>query len=204
IPDYFQEHDPQRWMALMAENPLGALITVHAGLPVVNHLPLLCEQESSGGLRLCGHMARANPQWQQLATGETATVLFQGPHAYVSPSWYGSPGVPTWNYAVVHLVGKGRLIEDELETEALVERITAIYEAREPVPWQPQLSGERRTKLLGMIVGFEIRVDKIEAKFKLSQNRPVEDQQAVVNHLTAAGTPQSMAVAALMRPRLKG
>ncbi len=126
------------------------------------------------------------------------TCIFQGPHAYVSPSWYSSPGVPTWNYAVVHLRGKPRLIESESELEAVVQRLTHVYESHMPNPWKPNLEGERRTKLLSMIVGFEIEVMDIQAKFKLSQNRPLEDQQTVVKKLGQSSNQTEVAVAKLI------
>lgn len=149
-------------------------------------------------------MARANPQWQQFSTCDQVLTVFQGPHAYVSPSWYSSPGVPTWNYAVVHLRGRPRLIESEDELEALVERLTHVHESKMPIPWKANLSGERRTKLLNMIVGFEIEITDIQGKFKLSQNRPLVDQQNVIGKLARSNDQTEIAVANLMSGCLHG
>jgi transcriptional regulator len=202
IPDLFKESDPERLAALIRDYPFGMLITVRDGLPFVSHLPFLYERRSGGVPVLLGHVAKANPQWQDLAQNQTALVVFQGPHAYVSPSWYESPGVPTWNYVAIHIYGKARLIEDDASVEKLVEQFTAVYESKYPNPWKPNLSGERRAKLLGAIIGFEIEVREIQGKFKLSQNRPVEDQRSVVNQL--GQSPLTSEVAKLMKANLKG
>ena len=197
-PDHFKETNPEHIAALIEGYPFGILVTAPDGLPFVSHLPFLFESTAGAHGKLLGHMARANPQWQHLATGGKALAVFQGPHAYVSPSWYSSPGVPTWNYAVVHLYGKPRLIEDEAELAALLERLTNTYESHRQNPWEPKLSGERSAKLLGMIVGFEIEITEVQGKFKLSQNRPAEDQQRVIEELSKSSAQLEVAVAKLM------
>jgi len=198
IPEHFKETNPARISALIESHPFGMLVTAPEGVPFVSHLPFIFERPAGTQGKLRGHMARANPQWQHFSIGSEVLAVFQGPHAYVSPSWYSSPGVPTWNYAVVHLRGKPRLIESESELEALVERLTHVYESHMPSPWKPNLAGERRAKLLNMIVGFEIEVTDIQAKFKLSQNRPLEDQQSVVEKLGQSSNQTEVAVAKLM------
>ena len=202
IPEHFKETNPERIAALIDRNSFGMLVTVIDGAPFVSHLPFIFEQLAGSKGKLLCHMARANPQWRHFSSGSEVLVVFQGPHAYVSPSWYSSPGVPTWNYAVVHLRGKPRLIEDASELEALVERQTHFYENHMPSPWIPNLAGQRRTKLLNMIVGFEIEIADIQAKFKLSQNRPTEDQQSIVEKLEQSGNQTEFAVANLMSATL--
>jgi transcriptional regulator len=198
IPEHFKETNPARISALIAGHPFGMLVTAPEGVPFVSHLPFLFERSAGSQGKLLGHMARANPQWQHFSTGSEVLAVFQGPHAYVSPSWYSSPGVPTWNYAVVHLRGKPRLIAGEAELEALLEKLTRVHESPMPSPWEPKLTGERRAKLLDMIVGFEIEVTHIQGKFKLSQNRPLEDQQNVVKALSLSNNQTDTAVAELM------
>ena len=122
--------------------------TTRDGAPFVNHLPFLLERPQGLPVGLLGHMAQANPHRQDLAEGQETLAVFQSPHAYVSPNWYGSPGVHTWNYAAVHLRGKARLIEDGDELETLLARQTLAQETRVPPPWQPNLSRERRTQML--------------------------------------------------------
>ncbi|MDP1644934.1 MAG: FMN-binding negative transcriptional regulator [Thiobacillus sp.] len=198
IPKHFKETNPARISALIKGHPLGMLVTAPEGVPFVSHLPFIFERSAGSQGKLLGHMARANPQWQHFESGSEVLAVFQGPHAYVSPSWYSSPGVPTWNYAVVHLRGNPRLIEGETELEALVEQLTHVHESHMPSPWKPNLTGERRSKLLNMIVGFEIEITHIQGKFKLSQNRPLEDQQHVVEKLSQSNNQTDTAVAKLM------
>lgn len=201
IPDHFKETDPERLVALLRDYPFGMLVTVRAGLPCVNHIPLLYERRQDGTQVLRGHVAKANPQWQDLAENQTALVVFQGPHAYVSPRWYEIPGVPTWNYAVVHVYGKARLLHDASALEALLVQLTTVYESTQSTPWKPELSGEHREKLLGMIVGFEIEIQEMQGKFKLSQNRPENDRHNVIQQLQKS--PFTSAVATLMQAKLE-
>ena len=198
IPESFKETNPERISALIEGHPFGMLVTAPAGVPFISHLPFLFERSTGSQGKLLGHMARANPQWQHFTTNREVLAVFQGPHAYVSPSWYASPGVPTWNYAVAHLRGKPRLIEGESELETLLEQLTHVHESPMPNPWQPDLTGEWRSKLLNMIVGFEIEITDIQAKFKLSQNRPPEDQQRVAKKLSQSSNQTEAAVAKLM------
>jgi transcriptional regulator len=198
VPDYFSETGPERISTLVNAYPFGILVTAPEGIPFVSHLPFLFEQSSGSDGKLLGHMARANSQWQHFASGSEVLVVFQGPHAYISPSWYSSPGVPTWNYAVVHVRGKPHLIEDESILESQITKLTHIHESGMPCPWKPEPAGERREKLLGMIVGFEIEITDIQGKFKLSQNRPIEDQRRVVEELSHSSSQTEIAVARLM------
>lgn len=201
IPDHFKEADPERLVALLRDYPFGMLTTVRAGLPFVSHIPFLYERRLDGVQVLRGHVAKANPQWQDLAENQTALVVFQGPHAYVSPKWYEAPGVPTWNYAVVHVYGKARLLHNATELEKLLMELTAVHESIQPVPWQSELSSEHRDKLLGMIVGFEIEIQEIQGKFKLSQNRSQTDRKNVIEQLEKSLF--TSAVATLMQAKLE-
>jgi len=175
------------------------LITAPDGAPYVSHLPFLFEASSTTQGKLLGHMARANPQWQDFEKNDEVLVIFQGPHAYVSPSWYTSPGVPTWNYAIVHVQGKARITQTDGELENLLQRLTAEHETDSPSSWKPELDEQRREKLFGMIVGFEIEITDIKAKFKLSQNRPPEDQQNVTEKLSRSQDQTERAVALFMQ-----
>lgn len=198
IPDHFKETNPERILALIESNPFGALITAPEGVPFVSHLPFLFKLSNSLQGKLLGHIARANPQWQHFTESSEVLVVFQGPHAYVSPSWYSSPGVPTWNYAVVHLRGKPKLIEDYAELGVLVEQLTHIHESHMQTPWKPNLTGEQHSKLLSMIVGFQIEITDIQGKFKLNQNRSIEDQQRVIQELKKSNYQTNTSVAKLM------
>jgi transcriptional regulator len=195
---HFKESDTARISALIEDYPFATLITAPEGLPYVSHLPFLFEPTAGAKGRLLGHMARANPQWRHFPAADGVLALFQGPHAYISPAWYASPGVPTWNYAVVHIRGSARLIDDDSALEALLERMTHVHESHMPNPWSPSLSAGRRSTLLKMIVGFSIDITEIQAKFKLSQNRPIEDRQRVVAALNRSPNQTENALARLM------
>jgi transcriptional regulator len=159
------------------------------------HLPLVVKDEGPHGV-LEGHFAKANSHWQSLANRETL-VVFPGPHSYVSPSLYAEQlSVPTWNYIAIHASGPLQLLEDETSKEAL---LTGLIQASEPAyadQWHNLPDGYRRTMLAG-IVGLRIPIERIEGKFKISQNRPEPDRRAV-HSAHAAGTPDQQALAAWM------
>jgi transcriptional regulator len=200
IPPHFKEDNLDRLASLIRDHSFGLLITLHDGLPFASHLPFLFERRDPAPSVLLGHMARANPQWHDLAQHQSALAVFLGPHAYVSPSWYESPGVPTWNYAAVHIYGQAHLIQDPDSLEKLVAKFTTVYESKQPTPWTPNLSPDRRAKSLAAIVGFEIEAHEIQGKFKLNQNRSPADQQSVLTHLNQS--PLTSELATLMQANL--
>ncbi|OIQ93970.1 protease synthase and sporulation protein PAI 2 [mine drainage metagenome] len=204
IPEHFRETDSERISSLIAAYPFGALVTAEGGPPMVSHLPFLFEPDSGHEGKLLCHLARANPQCRQLiemqAQGKTVLAVFQGPHAYVSPSWYAGPGVPTWNYAAVHVYGRVRLIEAETELKALLEKLTRAHEANIAEPWTGMLP--EQAPMLRMILGLEIEVTEIQGKFKLSQNRSAEDQRRVIRALEDSASPLETGVSALMAANL--
>jgi len=198
IPESFKVENPERLAALIRDNSFGMLITAPEGVPFITHLPFLLEPSAGKHGKLLGHMARANPQWRHFAPDTEVLAVFQGPHAYISPSWYLAPNVPTWNYAVAHVRGIPRLIEDPAELDALVERLTQHHESEMPSPYQSEHADALRAKLLDMIVGFEIEITELQGKFKLSQNRSQEEQRSVIEGLNQADNPHAAAVAKLM------
>jgi transcriptional regulator len=182
IPEQFIEEDFKRIIDLVKNNPFGMLITEHDGSPCISHLPFLIESNTGSYGKLIGHMARDNSQWKSLTETESVIVVFNGAHGYVSPILYSTPGVPTWNYAVVHLHGKPTVIEDSAGVENILEKLTTRFESNKPDPWKLSFPIEK-SKLLQMIVGFEVEIQKIEGKFKLSQNRKPQEQQNIINEL---------------------
>jgi transcriptional regulator len=170
----------------------ATLITSDAGKIITSHLPVLLDEK---GNVLRSHMARANDQWKQLTTGGEVLCIFHGPHAYISPSWYEQQHtVPTWNYAVVHVYGKPTLV-DEAELKQIVFDTTAKYESGMPKPWTIPLSDREIDQMLKAIVGFKIEITRLEAKFKLGQNRSREDQDKMLLNLQAAPDDESRALA---------
>jgi len=198
IPRPFALRKPSQITRLVAEHPFATLVTVSALEPHVSHVPLQFVDDGPNGT-LLGHMARANPHWQHFADGPSVAV-FHGPHAYVSPSWYAEPAtaVPTWNYSVVHMHGLAEIMDDESEKRALLDDMIRRYEGARAQPWKLQLEGRPLDALLGAIVGFRIRVERIDAKFKLSQNRSPEDRERVIGALRGEGYADASATAEWM------
>jgi transcriptional regulator len=175
VPDHFREDRPDVLAAAMREIGFATLVT--DGLNA-NHLPMLPD----GGV-LRGHVARANSVWK--AGDGAALAIFLGPHAYVSPSWYPSKAeagkaVPTWNYITVHARGSIRWIQDADWLRAHVTALSATHEAPRPEPWKvSDAPANYIDSLLRAIVGFELTIETLEGKYKLSQNRSEADQQGV-------------------------
>ena len=204
IPPHFRADDPDALFALIEGNAFGTLVTSGPAGLHVSHLPFIAERDAHGKLRLLAHLARANPQSAVLEEATHLVAIFQGPHGYISPGWYQNhPSVPTWNYAVAHAHGRARMM-DEAELHELVIRLSNTYEAGRPKPWRAgDLPADFVSMMLKSITGFEIEVEKLEGKFKMSQNRPAEIPR-VIEALEQAGEPQ---LAAFMRdhpPASKG
>jgi transcriptional regulator len=189
-PSHFVETDPDVLLALMRESPFATLIHAAGGGLTADVLPLEADRTEDGGWRLTGHVARANPLWQ-LAGGQPVLAVFQGAQAYVSPGWYPSKKehgkvVPTWNYTLVQAHGRLRAIEDRDWLHALVSRLTSHHEGRRETPWHvTDAPADYVETMLRAIVGIEIEVERLEGKFKLSQNRSAEDRQGTREGLAA-------------------
>jgi transcriptional regulator len=201
VPKHFDKSDPAWCHALIRAQSFATMITADdAGVPFATHLPILLDAERGPLGTLRGHVARANPHWRYLASGRPTLLVFAGAHAYVSPSWYAThPSVPTWNYVAVHATGRGTLVEDEARVTALLADLVATYEGGRPAAWS--VEGLPADYLAGMrrgIVAFEIAIERLEGKAKLSQNRDAVDQARTREALAAAEDPLARAVAALM------
>lgn len=200
IPKAFREDNIATLQTLMHEYSFATLVTQQDGVPMASHLPFLLDVQRGSFGTLQGHMARANAQWQTFNEEQEVLVIFQGPHAYVSPSWYETElSVPTWNYAIVHAYGKPRLIEEQTALYNILQRSVQQYEAHFAEPWTFELPDEYVQKMMRGIVGFEIQITRLEGKFKLSQNRSLRDQDRVAVVLKDNGDVQSAGVAELMR-----
>lgn len=202
IPNAFQQADADTLFDFMEQNSFATLVAPQAGRLVATHLPLLLDRRVGPHGQLLGHVARANPQWRAL-DGEVL-VLFTGPHAYVSPSWYAAEDVvPTWNYVAVHAYGTARLIEDDAAMRSLLGRMVDLYEAGSAEPWPLHGSADFLQKMVRGVVGFAIDLHRIEGKWKLSQNHPRERQERVARALRRQGDENSQGVAAWMEANLK-
>lgn len=198
IPTSFNVTDQATLHDFMRANSFATVITAQNGKPFASHLPLFFDSGRGSHGALIGHTARANPQWQEMQAGEVL-VTFNGPHAYVSPSWYEAKSmvVPTWNYMAVHAYGKARILSQE-ELEQALRKLVDSYEGAYEQPWRLEMTQEMREKMLGAIVGFEIVLGSIEGKFKLSQNRSVADRKRVMTQLAGQTDAQSLLVAEQM------
>ena len=200
-PKAFAETNPDVLWKLVDRHSLGTWVTSGTAGLEVNHVPFLVDRTRGERGVLIGHVARANPVWR--SPPQASVVVFQGPEAYISPSWYPSKArdgmvVPTWNYAVVHAHGVPSFTHDRDWLHALVIRLTDRHEAARDEPWQvSDAPASFIEKLLEAIVGIEIPIERLEGKWKLSQNRP-QDMPGIVHGLQAEADPAAAAVAQLM------
>ena len=203
IPKHFHEQDLDTLTDLIRRNNFGILITCQDNVPQVSHIPFIFEPGAGERGALWGHVAKANPHWKNIRPGSEALALFQGPHSYVSPTWYqDQSNVPTWNYTAIHVSGRIELIHDKKGLLDIVTRLTDFHESGRSPAWQVSNVGRRLDKLLGAIVGLKIDIGSMEGKFKLSQNRTHADQRGVITALTASDDPTLQGVAQLMKASL--
>jgi transcriptional regulator len=200
IPGDFAARDRAIAARLFHEHPFATLVTPGGAEPLVSHVPLIHFADCEPHGTLHGHFARSNPH---AAGAERAgsLAIFHGPHAYVSPSWYADPtnAVPTWNYAVVHAHGTIELAKDPAETRAVLDRLIQRFESSRAAPWSIGMSAARLDAMVGAIVGFRIRLKRIETKLKMSQNRSRDDRERVALGLDGEGHADATATAAWMR-----
>ncbi|MEW6344940.1 MAG: FMN-binding negative transcriptional regulator [Paraburkholderia sp.] len=204
VPAHFEENRPEVLHQLMADHPLGALVTIGPNGLDANHVPFEFAPDEGTHGTLRAHVARANPVWQEVATQPDTLVIFQGPAAYISPTWYPSKHethrqVPTYNYMVVHAHGKITVRDDEAFVRGLVARLTRTMEANEPKPWKMgDAPADFISQMLGAIVGIEIEVTRLVGKWKLSQNKEARDRRGAAEALLASGSETQEAVAEAM------
>jgi transcriptional regulator len=188
-PDHFRVDDLPQMHALMRQRPFAALVSGGGMGLYATHLPTVLKDEGSFGLIEC-HLARANPHWKELAKGEEALMIFQGPEGYITPNWYASKAehgkvVPTWNYAVVHAYGRPEVVTDKDWLRRHVAELTAQQEAHETRPWALLDAPESYVEgMLRGIVGSRFAVTRLEGKWKMSQNREPKDRDGVVRGLS--------------------
>jgi transcriptional regulator len=198
LPAAFAEADLSKLHAFIEENSFGLLVSQVQGRPFASHLPLVLDRKAGPKGCLIGHMARANPQWRE-AAGQEVLAVFSGPHVYVSPTWYEARQVvPTWNYVAVHVYGPLTLIEDRKTLTDLVEDFVHVYEQSMPQPWSLNESDGFVQRMVAQVVGFHIEIARIEGKWKLSQNHPVERRRRVIGALKDHADENSTAIARLM------
>lgn len=212
-PPLFRQTDDQALLTLIQDYPLATLITVSKDEPMAHHLPMFFQgspaenhDDEVGMGRLLGHIAKANPLWTQCHDGQAALAVFQGPDSYISPSLYPSKQehgkvVPTWNYTVVQVAGMLRFTRDTGRLRWIVTELTRKQETRfarlwGTQPWQVSDAPEEFVaEMLGRIVGVELEIQRVEGKWKMSQNRPAPDREAVAERLGLSQDPGERRVA---------
>lgn len=202
IPASFVETNTDRLHEFIDGHGFATLVSQQGNEPFASHLPLLLDRSAGPLGTLVGHMARANPQWEH-AAGQSVLAIFHGPHTYVSPGWYEDRNVvPTWNYVAVHAVGEFRVIDDPNRLRDILGKTVEFYEAPRETPWSIESPDEEfLDRLLLAIVGFEIPIERLEGKWKLSQNHSDERQEKVIGQLRQSGAPDDLQVAELMAAR---
>ena len=182
----------------MRANPFAILVSAAGDGPFATHVPVVI-RESAGNLTIRGHVAKANPHWRYLEAESTSLMIFHGPHAYISPSNYDTlENVPTWNYGAVHIYGTAKTFAEPEHLLTILNDLIPTFDTAYEQQWA-SLSEAYRQRMLHHIVGFEIAVTKLEAKFKLSQNRTPEEQANVIRSLEKAEDAAASGVSRLMR-----
>ena len=197
IPNHFRNTDLPAIENFIGQNAFAQLISTADGLPLVSHIPIELALNKKGDKVLHGHLARGNPQWKSFNEQPVLTV-FQGPHAYISSSWYNHVNVPTWNYIAVHITGKIKLIDNDELYQSLIELVNK-YETGKQSPVTVEGMAEYVRQQMKGIVGFEISIDKIEGKWKLSQNRDTDDFKNIILELEKLNEVSAGLVAAEMK-----
>lgn len=208
IPSAFREADLGRLHDTIAGAGLATLVTQSDSGPIVSHLPMLLDRADGEKGALVGHLARGNPQWKASDLLKPALIIFLGPDAYISPSWYATKKteprvVPTWNYVAIHVQGRLETFEDSDRLLDVVTRLTDEHERRVGTPWKvTDAPADYLGKMLKAIVGVKLTIDSIEGKFKLGQNRAAADRESVAAALSASDDTRHQGVAALTRKTL--
>lgn len=198
IPEHFRLRHDADAVAFMRANPFAILISTTDAGPFASHVPLFVRAEGEK-IILRGHVAKANPHWRYMEQTSQCLTIFHGPHAYISPSNYvARESVPTWNYAAVHVYGKARLFASPEDLLGMLDELMDTFEPAYAEQWAT-LDEKFRQSMLSHIVGFEIVATQIEGKFKLSQNRPRQDQANVIVSLEKAEDTAVSGVSRLMR-----
>jgi len=186
MPTHFSVADRSNQLDVMRAFPFATLVSVADGLPAFSHVPIVVEERGES-IVLRGHVAIANPHWRSWGPEQAVIAVFHGPNGYVSPRLYSvREAVPTWNYIVVHAQGRLRAIEDSEGKERILKALIDIHDVAYRAQWD-ELGEEFREKMKRGIVGFEVAVDRVDGKFKLSQNRPAQDRASVLAAMEAGG-----------------
>jgi len=206
LPKNFSPEDESKVRSLIEQNGFITLLSFPKNEEsYINHLPVIFSSKLGEEKILIGHMAKQNLQWRHFAENPKATIIVQGPHTYITPSWYTSGrDVPTWNYAVAHLYGKIELVESFNEQVEILRQLTDYYEKSQVNPWRFELPEDlaKESTLTSAIISFRFVIERTEAKFKLSQNRNPIDQNGVIEGLNERKDDMSRRIQEMMKKTL--
>ncbi|CAM4226457.1 FMN-binding negative transcriptional regulator [Zobellia nedashkovskayae] len=197
IPDHHRNENASEIRAFLKANSFGILVSQYQNKPWATHIPLELETTEDGKEVLTAHMAKANPQWREFDKNEEVLCIFNGPHSYVSSSWYKEEEVPTWNYIAVHVYGKLNILSEE-EVMASMHRLVDKYEANSKKPISLKDMSPRTLKQIKGVVGFQIEITDIQAQYKLSKNRE-QDHPKIIEELEDTKAPMSIEIAKAMK-----
>lgn len=192
-----REENREKILEFLRQNEFATLVTYDGEKPVASHL-LMEIVEDGANLFVNGHMSRANSLWKTFEKNIEVLVIFQGPHTYISPTWYNHINVPTWNYQSVHVYGRPRLITEHGEAYGLLKRLIDRHEANSDYRLEGLPKDFVEQEIKG-IVAFQIEVTRMEANYKLSQNRDDENYRSIVAHLEERTDDLSQGAAQAMR-----
>jgi transcriptional regulator len=197
IPNSFKETDPDILYPFVKDHNFGTVFSQTKNGPVATHLPFIVNREED---ILIAHFARENKHWQHITQGEELLIVFQGPHGYISPSWYKEKNtVPTWNYAAVHVYGTPVITHDLDELRKMVDSLTHHHEQNIDSDWDYEAAHKKRDQLLKGIVGLSVQVNRMEGQFKFNQNRSKEDQKGVIKALKQSDSKSDRSIAEIMK-----
>jgi len=197
-PKKFENRNATEVQEFIRENGFGILISQSSSLIDATHVPMFLSKDAA---KLYGHLSRANQQWKSFETNPEVLAVFNGPHAYISSSWYNHENVPTWNYIAVHVRGRINIVEGDALHASLKEMVDKYEQhSKTPVSVDKMSQDYIRKQMLG-IVGFEIHITDMQAAYKLSQNRDKINHDAIVHALEERNSAHDQAVANEMKKR---
>ncbi|MCD9026449.1 FMN-binding negative transcriptional regulator [Cohnella silvisoli] len=195
VPKQFKVEDSDKLISFIKSNSFGILFSTKDGIPVATHIPFVYDEKSH---RLAGHLAKQNPQAAK-SEPQQALVVFPGPHAYISPTWYEEKNsVPTWNYVAVHVYGEMKIIQNREEAEQILKDSITFFESNQQELWTTDLTDSYNHALLDHIVPFEITIDRMEGAWKLNQHHSEEKQRKTIEQLLSKNDENSQQIARLM------
>ncbi|MDR6968873.1 transcriptional regulator [Flavobacterium arsenatis] len=198
IPEDYKNHNLEEIKDFIQKNSFGILVNQSEGKLTATHIPLELDKNEDGKDVLFGHISKENPQWKGFESSDKVLAIFSGPHSYISSSWYDFEGVPTWNYIAVHVYGTVKIIEGEALLSSL-KKLVDKYEANSENPVRIENLSKKTMMMTRGIVAFEIEIEEIQAKHKLSQNRDQKNYDTIIVELEKTGNNEAKAIAEEMK-----